>query len=89
MRKKNSSDQEKLLEIETESREFANSERSEQFLVTECFFILFLEVLELELEFKLEKIIGIQKNAGKVRKWYFSFYHSFDKHAFSITKEKP
>ena len=46
------------------------SERSEQCLVTECFFNLFLEVshkLE-QLEFKLEKIIGIQKHAGQVRK---------------------
>ena len=34
---------------------YLNSERSEQFLVIECFFNLFLEVLE----FKLEKNIGI------------------------------
>ena len=52
MRKKCSSDREKLLKFEAEGREFAkilrsleqfiqtvtNSERSEQFLVTECFF---------------------------------------------------
>ena len=48
MRKKN--------EIEAEGREFAkicsNSERSEQFWVTECFFNWFWR---LELEFKLEK----------------------------------
>ena len=52
VRKKCSSDREKLLKLEAESREFAkifrtiysNSERSEQFLVTECFFNLFLEV---------------------------------------------
>ena len=41
----------------------SNRERSEQFLLTECFFNLFLEVFisnKLEqLEFKLEKIIGI------------------------------
>ena len=37
-RKKCSSDQEKLLKIESESQKFANSERSEQFLVTEGFF---------------------------------------------------
>ena len=53
--KKNcSSDQKKLLKFEAEGREFAkflrslehysNSERAEQFLVTECFFNLFLEV---------------------------------------------
>ena len=56
-----SSDREKLLKFEAEGREFAkflrslepfNSERSEQFLVTEC------SLLE-QLEFKLEKIIGI------------------------------
>ena len=55
MRKNCSSDREKLLKFEAEGREFAkilrsleqfiqNSERSEQFLVTECFFNLFLEV---------------------------------------------
>ena len=48
-----SSDREKLLEFEAEGQEFAkilisldiysNSERSEQFLVTECFSNLFLE----------------------------------------------
>ena len=49
-KKKCSSDREKLLKFEAEGREFAkvliysNSERSEQFLVTECFFNLFLEV---------------------------------------------
>ena len=50
------------------------SERSEQFLVTECFLNLFLEVSqtgfnELEqLDFQLQKIIGIKKSTGKVRK---------------------
>ena len=60
LRKNCSSDLEKLLKFEAEGREFAkllrslgleitrtiysNSERSEQFLVTECFFNLFLEV---------------------------------------------
>jgi hypothetical protein len=53
VRKKCSSDQEKLLKFEAEGREFVKilrslekfvSERSEQFLVTECFFNLFLEV---------------------------------------------
>ena len=51
-----SSDREKLLKCEAEGQEFAklsieitsticsNSQRSEQFLVTECFFNLFLEV---------------------------------------------
>ena len=43
------------------------------FLVTECFFNLFLEVSHTyykseQLEFKLEKIIGILKHAGTVRK---------------------
>ena len=39
---------------------YSNSERSEQFLVTECFFNLFLRPNKLEqLEFKLEKFIGI------------------------------
>ena len=55
VRKNCSSDQEKLLKFEAEGREFekkfeitrtiySNSERSEQFLATECFFNLFLEV---------------------------------------------
>ena len=51
---------------------YSNSERSEQFLVTECFLTCswrFLTSYKLEqLEFKLEKIIGIQKHAGKVGK---------------------
>ena len=54
-----------FLKFEAEGQEFANFLRSlEQFIqtVTECFFNLFLEVshnsLE-QLEFKLEKIIGI------------------------------
>ena len=76
MRKKCSSDQEKLLKLEAEGREFAkffrsldrtiysNSERSEQILVTECFFNFFLEVSQIynkleQLEFKLENNIGI------------------------------
>ena len=53
-----SSDQKKLLKFETEGREFAKFlrsieqfiqtvERSEQFLVTECFFNLFLEVSQI------------------------------------------
>ena len=56
VRKNCSSDWEKLLKFEAEDREFAkilrslfrtiysNSERSEQVLVTECFFNLLLEV---------------------------------------------
>ena len=53
VRKKCSSDREKLLKFEAEGRGkifeitrtiYSNSERSEQFLVTECFSNLFLEV---------------------------------------------
>ena len=56
VRKNCSSDREKVSKFEAEGREYAkilrsvdrtiysNSERSEQFLVTECFFNLFLEV---------------------------------------------
>ena len=51
MRNKCSSDQEKLLKFGAEGREFeitrtifSNNERSEQFLVTELFFNLFLTV---------------------------------------------
>ena len=67
MRKKCSSDQEKILKFEAEGWEFAkflrticsNSERSDTILVTESFLTFFrYDKLE-ELEFKLEKIIGI------------------------------
>ena len=62
------------MKFEAEGREFTktlrsleqfclNSDSSEQFLVTECFFNLFLEVSQIkkleQLELKLEKIIGI------------------------------
>ena len=52
----------------------SNSERSEQSLVTECCFNLFsggftsLINYEEQLEFRLERNIGIQKHAGKIRK---------------------
>ena len=60
MRKNCSSDREKLWKFEAEGREFAN------------FFLLVPGGFSLEqLEFKLEKIIGIQKHAGKVRKEMF------------------
>ena len=67
-----SKDREKLLKFKAEGREFAkflrttysNSERTEQLLVTECFFNLFLERFLIsnkseQLELKLEKNIGI------------------------------
>ena len=53
--------------------QISNSEWSKQFLVTECFIITFFwrflisNKLE-QLEFKWEKIGGIEKHAGKVRK---------------------
>ena len=47
---------------------YSNSERSEQFLVTESFFLR-LGILE-QLKSKLEKNIGIQKSAGKVTKMF-------------------
>ena len=70
MRKNCSSDREKNLKFKAEGQEFkitrtisSNSERSEQFLVTECFLTVswsFLISYKLEqLEFKLEKNIGI------------------------------
>ena len=51
---------------------YSNSGSSEQFLVTECFLtgswrFLICNKLE-QLEFKLEKNIGVYKHAGKVRK---------------------
>ena len=58
MRKNCSSDREKLLKFDAEGQEFAkilrllvtvylNSERSEQFLVAECLFNLFLEISQI------------------------------------------
>ena len=48
---------------------YSNCERSEQFLVRECFFNLFLELIsnKLEkLEFKLEKILGFRNMQEKL-----------------------
>ena len=77
MRKNCSNDGEKLLKFKVEGREFAKILRSLEYIIcsnsersTEFFFKLFLEVsqnsdmynkLE-QLEFKLEKIIEIQRN---------------------------
>ena len=83
MRKNCSSDREKLLKFEAEGREFAKILKSlEQFLRTvksqnnvwqqNAFLTCswrFLRSNTLEqLEFKLEKVIGIQKPTGKFRK---------------------
>ena len=74
MRKNCSTYRGKRLKLEAEGREFAKHlrsleqfvrtvKRSEHFLVTECFFNLFLEVSQIrnleQFQFKLEKIIGI------------------------------
>ena len=53
----------------------SNREKSEQFLETECFFNFFLGVSQEQLEFKLEKMIGIYKPEGKVRKICGKKYH--------------
>ena len=54
---------ENLQIFEITKKVFSNSERSEQFLKTECFFNLFLRFLRIntceQLEFKSGKIIGI------------------------------
>ena len=83
MRKNCSSDREKLLKFEAEGREFSKFLRSlEQFIQTvkgqnkscqqNAFLTCswrFLRLDRLEkLKSKLEKIIGIEKHAGKVRK---------------------
>jgi len=83
VRKKSSSDREKLLKFEAAGREFAKVLRSlQQFILTvkgqnnfwkhNAFLTCswrFLRSNKLEqLEFKLAKIIGIEKHAGKVRK---------------------
>ena len=49
---------------------YSNSERSEQFLVKQCFFNLLLEVSHIirTIQIQIGKIIGIHKHAGKVRK---------------------
>ena len=63
MRKNCSSDQEKLLKFEAEGREF---------LVTECFFNLFLEVSRIykseQIEFELKKILGSRNIQEKLEK---------------------
>ena len=83
MRKSCSSNREKLLKFEAEGREFAKFLRSlEQFiqpvkgqnnfwyrnafLACSCRFLISNKLVQLE--FKLEKNIGISKRAGKVRK---------------------
>ena len=83
MRKNCSTDREKLLKFEAEGREFfkifeitrtiySNSERSKQFLVTECCLTCsgrFFMSDELEqLEFKLEKILGFGNMQEKLEK---------------------
>ena len=76
MRKKYSSDRDKLLKFETEGRESAKFLRSleqfiqtvkgqKQFLVTECFFNLFLEVCQISKKknnynSNLKKILGFR-----------------------------
>ena len=89
MRKNCSSDREKLLKFEAEGRELANFLRSlEQFIQTvkgqnnfwyqkaflTCFWRFLISNKLEQLELKLEKNIGIQKSAGKVRKYNFFFY---------------
>ena len=59
MRKNWFSDREKLLKSEGEGREFAFLTCSWRFLISNKL---------KQLEYKLEKIIGISKHAGKVRK---------------------
>ena len=74
MRKNCCSDREKLLKFEAESRELtisSSSEKSEQFLVTEVFLTFswrcqISNKLE-QLEFKLEKNIGIRNMQEKLK----------------------
>jgi hypothetical protein len=83
VRKNCSSDWEKLLKFEAEGREFAKILRSlEQFVGTvkgqnnfwyqnaflTCSWRFLISNKSEQLEFKLEKNIGIKKHAGKVRK---------------------
>ena len=64
---------------------YSNSEKSEHFLVTECFINLFLEVLisyKLEqLEFKLEKKLGFRNMHEKFENYfhYKKILINFDK----------
>ena len=84
MRKNCSNDREKLFKFKAEGREFTKTLRSlEQFVRTVkgqnnfCYHNAFLTCsnkLE-QLEFKLENIIGIQKHAGKVRKFFLLNHH--------------
>ena len=76
MRKHCSSDREKLLKFQAEGREFAK------------FLRYLISNKSEQLEFKLEKIIGIQKHAGKVRKYILpaNYSKSIWKFSHSITK---
>ena len=84
MRKNCSSDQESLLKFEAEGWEFAKClRRQKKFTQTvkgqniflkknaflTCSWIFFRSNTLEELEFRVEKIIGIQKPTGKVRKY--------------------
>ena len=77
MRKNCSSDREKIFKIFEITRTiYSNSERSEQLLVTECFFNLFLEVSHVS---KIRKII-IQNGKNN---WDLETYRNSYKNAFS------
>ena len=86
MRKNCSSDREIFLKFEAEGQECAKflrsleqfiqtvkGQNSEQLLVIECFFNLFLEVFRSnkleQLEFKLQKIIGIYNMQEKLENY--------------------
>ena len=75
----------KIFEITRTMYPYPNSERSEQCLLAEWFFFTcfwrFLRFNKLEqLEFKLEKIIGILKHAGKVKKCYLILWYCREKY---------
>ena len=61
-------------------------------MVAECFLNLFLDVSQInrseELEFKLEKIIGIQKHARKVRKKHFPSRNMFNSYCGCQTQSQ-
>ena len=81
MRKNCSSDREKLLKFKAEGREFAKFLRSleqfiqtvkEQFLVSECFFNLILEVSQKNCNSNWKKILGVRNMQEKLEKYHVS-----------------
>ena len=103
MRKNCSRDREKPLKFEAESREFSKCLRSlEQFIQTvkgqnnfwyqnaflTCSWrFLISDKLEYLIRIQIEKIVGIQKHAGKARKIYCTLAHLMIQQSNDLTSQ--